>query len=826
MGFRCPAGLCVPKDAIVAGGPELQAAVAESETILVLSFDRPLLPDAVQDVRNYVLEPRLGVRRALMSDPQTVVLTLESQTPGQAYIIRVQNLRGYSGAAIPTQASRATFVGFGTPPDAAPPTPLFPDRGSVQYLGDVGPVTVGWSPRRGASTYTIELDDEPTFAPPLVWRGSVDAPATSIETFNALRPVTYYWRVRADVTHPEQWGYSSFERLTSVIHVYCAEDAIERDPAGEPVLDDNGEAIPAECPPPSQELDDPRTPAAIESGNRTTPYRSIQRGIEAAQSLGLSEVRLANHGGSRGYYAENIQLREGVSLHGGYDRTFENRSLQNPTRIVGVGITVLAADIRADTQFAPPTIVDNLSIETRTDTFGGTGQLATGMRIIGCDEALRIQNTRILATNSQGCVGLDVRLYSYLKLEAAPQLVDSVVEVVPTPDIGFGPAVQIEAAVLRVENSTIIGDTPGIRFRQGLLHVRDSTITTQRGTAIEVLDGTSGFSSKLDIADSRIRSSEGVSPGGGAGILLSEHDCAHVKRNEIFVGPASMQKGVHVEGGPLSHSATLLYNNVVVLTEAREQANTTSVGLSIHNASASVAHNTVVVAGGRGPQGTALGIALEGISNPWLYNNLFYIHTGEPIYFYQENNRSGSVESPSYDNAAAMQGNVFATPAWDDLAADGLQLPAYLYWDADAEVKWSDGTTKANTSNAPDALDGTSTCKKASRDTIGTLSCDELAATAGDDNTRFETTLDALFVNATGPDGKVSVGEDANFRLASGDLDIAEAGRDLFDTASGAPVPASNCGAQSEMASCPLITEDADANSRTLPVTPGAYETN
>ena len=158
----CPVGRCVPQSAVDREGPGLQAAVSESETQIVLSFDAPLLDKGIEDSSHYVFAPQLTVVRAAREQTQKIRLTVQGQVPGKIYVVTVNGIRGFNGKAVPQDANSVTFEASGTPPDTSPPQTLFPARSEAFAISEVGPVLVGWTPREGATQYTVEVDDEPT----------------------------------------------------------------------------------------------------------------------------------------------------------------------------------------------------------------------------------------------------------------------------------------------------------------------------------------------------------------------------------------------------------------------------------------------------------------------------------------------------------------------------------------------------------------------------------------------------------------------------------------------------------------------------------------
>jgi len=77
------------------------------------------------------------------------------------------------------------------------------------------------------------------------------------------------------------------------------------------------------------------------TGVRATPFATIQRGIEAAQTLGGGEVYVAG-----AQYDEDLTLASDVSLFGGYDPAMWIRDLENfASQVNGSTLAVLAESI-------------------------------------------------------------------------------------------------------------------------------------------------------------------------------------------------------------------------------------------------------------------------------------------------------------------------------------------------------------------------------------------------------------------------------------------------------------------------------------------------
>ncbi len=306
---RCIASGVVPD----LEGPRVLSAVVGDPTHVTVTFSEPVVPASDAGI-TFAITPELGISGISGgNDMQSLVVTTAQQTAGVTYVIRAFDALDASGNGLLPSADSTTFLGFGAEPDREPPVQLEPlDGGTAEALS----TTLAWSPRLGAASYTIEIDDDVDFTPPLIATATVNATEYAV-TFPA--PVSYYWRVRADVTtRPFESGYPKrlVEALSDTVFVHCdAEDDL---------CSDEGLA-----------------------GNLTHPFRSIARGISAAKSLGITRVHVAARADRTDpedpAYEESIRLENGVSVHGGFDASFAglrdakvHRTHINTAEVVGV----------------------------------------------------------------------------------------------------------------------------------------------------------------------------------------------------------------------------------------------------------------------------------------------------------------------------------------------------------------------------------------------------------------------------------------------------------------------------------------------------------
>ncbi len=242
--------------------------------------------------------------------------------------------------------------------DSSPPDILAPADGAVVTSSTV---LLQWTPRLGASSYTVEVwVDHPEVAPVA---GSPFTADTAEYEITVTADVTYHWRVRADVTTADQ--YSSvdgraafFDRLGDAVHLYC--------PAAEPCADSGA------------------------VGNLAKPLRTAAGALATAQAHGIDTILIAARGDAEPYTG-SIDLVEGISMYGGYTSDFQ---IQDPvgsvTSILGTGEAALRAiGIEA------PTVVEGL-------TLLGSASLhdAVGLEILVAGDGLLIVDCTIEAGNA------------------------------------------------------------------------------------------------------------------------------------------------------------------------------------------------------------------------------------------------------------------------------------------------------------------------------------------------------------------------------------------------------------------------------------------
>jgi hypothetical protein len=276
-------GYCVRAYVPDVDGPRVTAAVADSETTVVVFFDEPLDPEGVDDPAHYQVTPDLDVRLAsLRADGSSVMLATGWQSPTLPYTVTVSGLRDPSGNGMDPDHDRAVFAGFGAAPSTDAPVLIAPLDDQRILAGDAP--TFAWSRPEGALHFTLQIATDPSFETPILeWVGEVTFHALDPEDAGRLTAVDHHWRVRT-----EHSDWSEPWRL---------------------VVEDPDAVYAAPC-------DSPRTGT---SGNRGDPFCIVSDAVvharaTADESAPAREVRL-----SAGTFTEIVNVLPGVTLRGSYD---------------------------------------------------------------------------------------------------------------------------------------------------------------------------------------------------------------------------------------------------------------------------------------------------------------------------------------------------------------------------------------------------------------------------------------------------------------------------------------------------------------------------
>lgn len=278
-------------------------ATAASPASVLIRFDDALDPVTTARLDAYVIEPALTVSFANYDDAErTVLLATSEQAPGVTYTLSVSGITDEQGNGLELDPSTVVFNSFFGGADDAPPRILSPAIESVVRDSDV---LLQWTAVAAARSYVVQIGTDPTFVADTA-SYSVDAPTTEL-AFAATEDITYYWRVRADLTAAGIWSEARFNRLGSVIFVGCGQ---------------------ATC------------PGGV--GNRTKPIGSLIDAVSLARGSGISELRLR---GDADFQGPLLGDGYAMTVRGGYDADFESRDMiGKPSRITGLGSAAIISE--------------------------------------------------------------------------------------------------------------------------------------------------------------------------------------------------------------------------------------------------------------------------------------------------------------------------------------------------------------------------------------------------------------------------------------------------------------------------------------------------
>ncbi len=337
---QCPAAMscrgqvCIRDAELDRVPPTLVSAQAAGPQAVVLTFSERVKREEAENLANYGAVPPLAfVSATLGGESQTVVIAVQRQS-AVTYELTVANVRDESDNVIAPPTNSSRFNGVPPPIDTTAPEPLLPAL-HQRFLGATH-VELRWSERSGAARYQIDLAFDVAFqnhvpgSPftvlPLAEGG---VPETTLRVAAPVA-VTYFWRVRADTTEGTPIVYD-FDVVRDALHVYCQ---------SYPGCDGAGAA-----------------------GNVTRPYPTISRALANAKLDGIKRVLVAGRGVGQPY-EELVTLVDGVSLHGGYDPTFDESQRNAETRIRGSSTFTIYAE-----RITQKTTVERFTI------MGGHGRL-------------------------------------------------------------------------------------------------------------------------------------------------------------------------------------------------------------------------------------------------------------------------------------------------------------------------------------------------------------------------------------------------------------------------------------------------------------------
>ena len=463
--------------------PALVSAGAINESSVTVIFSEPLA-----SVGTYSIAPPLQVLAVSASDQRTVTLLTTAQEGGTLYTVQAAGGTDLVGNVLPDGAA-ASFTGLGTAPDSSAPVPLLPPPDGRVTTGEV---LLVWTPRTKAQSYSVEVaalgaDGADAAFATAALAGSpftVEAPMSSLGV-TLPDSVTYVWRVRADVTEPDEYGQSTFDALGQELYVYCAADPCS----------DAGHA-----------------------GNKTRPFATLARALADAQSLGLTRIDVAARPGSAAY-DEILTVRPPLELYGGWDPSFTARDpAAHPTLLA---VASAPSTLRlVCSGIAEPLTIDGFEV-TGPDLAG-----AVAVDVFGCGAGLRLANDRIHGGSVPSGDTTALRLWNAGTPSDAPSLTSLVVTAGDVTSDQGGTTCGIcgqESYAIIADSEVVTGDaqaygnTVGIRLSGGgaellrtNVHGFGGAIAGAACTALQVTNGLA-----LSLVDSSVTADGAVSQSTG-----------------------------------------------------------------------------------------------------------------------------------------------------------------------------------------------------------------------------------------------------------------------------------------------------------------------
>ena len=379
------------------------------------------------------------------------------------------------------------------------------DTTPPSYVSPVGGVFANervlllWTSRLGAQVYTVEVARDAAFTDQVT-----DSPfATSTSELEVVVPedITYYWRVRADVTAPGQYSAvlgapASFDRLGDTVYVYCAST-------------------------------DPLCSNAGKVGNRSLPLTNINTALARAVETGKTLVKVAARGGAASYDGI-VFMRNGVSIKGGYDPAsfadatrdpaFHKTALTGGTSIPYNGVGLVAEGITAATELSGVRIV------------GPVADISYGLRVTGCSKLFVVRDSSIVASDgATGSTGISV---------AAGGLTLDNVSV--------------------TSGSGVVGTSYAVAAMSGAdLVVIHAELNASPSTAPGGASALSVWGSTVNVVGSRLRAASGNSSSTVFGMIAGDGAVLSMSDSIVYAGPSDAAHAALLDSSQFSAPAQI-----------------------------------------------------------------------------------------------------------------------------------------------------------------------------------------------------------------------------------------------------------------------------
>ncbi len=497
---KTPTEFILEKGWLESDPPKLLNAEASGRQLVILTFDEPLDMETTSTKANYFIEPSLEILSIQVgTEGQTLYLQTEEQVAAQSYLVYVQNITDRIGNKIAAPYDRTYFVGFGQIPDPTPPDILSPLSGSPIFSDSVD---ISWTPRTEASAYMIEIASNSTFSnllfdSPYIVGGDV----TSIR-IDVQESITYWCRIRADITTPGAYGSVHYEGMDDTLYVFCPSDV---DTCSD----------------------------AKKIGNRSKPFQTITGALSFAAIHSISQVYVAERGDNH-TYQEKISLLSGINLYGGYSSSFNEAEYDpeaHPAIVRHNGSSIVEA-----IGITQPTVLSGF-------TFLGDIYTNTGMVINGCNDQLLIEDCsiRILGEAQKSKIGM--------------LIVDSLSQTTSGPIIRGN----------TIYSGDIKGydDTVGLECYNSAPLIDRNFIQTGYGDQNSSCYGVRFYDSEPELFNNVIIAGEIRDMGKNYGLTLENSD-ATVINNTIVTKPVHPARGSYAVNNNWG-SQPLFINNIIVI---------------------------------------------------------------------------------------------------------------------------------------------------------------------------------------------------------------------------------------------------------------------
>lgn len=203
-----------------------------------------------------------------------------------------------------------------------------------------------WMKSEGAVYYKLSVAADDLFSDMIIYKKTFDASCSAVIPYAS----TFYWKV--ETVYPDAVTVSEtgcFSILDGSIHVYA---------------------------------DSPET---AENGSRKFPFKSIKKGLAAAAVRGISTVLTAE-----GVYSEEVNMKPGVSVYGGYDGiSWERDALLHETIIQSATDYAVKYSSAVTEEYSGSTAIDGFTIQggeadMNTAVYSAGGHINAANNIIRC----------------------------------------------------------------------------------------------------------------------------------------------------------------------------------------------------------------------------------------------------------------------------------------------------------------------------------------------------------------------------------------------------------------------------------------------------------